>query len=230
MTTLTELIKEVRDFISYFKTTPDAIRVNADAAMSKLTRQYPIMRMTPGQSLLPNAEKTIPLGFNSVYCTWQLVESVFSGNKPTERSAIAKEFLQCLFGGQPQHFWGNFNIWSIKYTNVNGRTFYAGHFPIGQAYTVRCVAKHISGDVLNDNILNGLVAGEDAKIVGYTSNGGGNPFGYTAFHPVSSGVPMTGEIYIALPAAVCGRVEEGVWGIYPYQNHDKGVAGFGIWE
>ncbi len=197
-----------------------------DTAITNFSSQYPLFRLTHNQKMLPNAEGTAPLNWwQGAGCTMELVEKVSGSVDPAARSALAQEFLIAV-GQNRMYFATGFNIWRLRYNAAPSWISFPGTAIVASPHTsIGCVAKHESGDLINNGYLTGLEAGQPAKML--LTKSGSSPADYWHVHPISSA--QTGSVLIALVAVVAGNVPSGFWHVFPSINNSP-EPGMGTYE
>ena len=212
---------------------PDAeSRVAAleEVAKNKLYGIGTHLRLSKNQVLEPNAAGTFPKDWagGHVYSA-QVLEFVENGVSPSERSDLAKEFLNAI-KSNTQYFVSSFYIWRMKVRIPAGGTsalppYQCVNTSSGES-TLGCVIKHISGLPPAGSMFSGTqLAPAGAQLILNRNQNwhGGRHHTYSVMHGMFNGTNgQESEFLIALPGMVTGYVPENDgWGNFPYVNQSE---------
>ena len=206
-----------------------SMRETVDGYTAGARKEQSHFRLTKNQILKPNGAGTFPVNWSSGYLkSARIVETVSTGVVPSQRSALAQEFLAAA-GANSKYFRGSFHIWEYELRqhrgDANCTTAYFGYqyVPLSNYITVGAIVKHISGAVPYHSYCNGLEANQPAKIC--TTKMFVNRNHYTNIHPyvrdVNADYETPAKIQLAMPAAISGYVDTSKgWGVFPYVGDD----------
>ncbi|KZN45690.1 hypothetical protein [Pseudoalteromonas luteoviolacea] len=224
---ISKITNKLSSAVAETKTKVDAHLASADALLNSYEERQSHFRITKNQALVANQAGTVPEAWSSGFVTKAtLLEKVETGVEATQRTPLAREFLQAI-NSDTKWFAQNFNIWELEYApNQGGENSHVDAYLMYQYLrrpthiTFGAIVKHIRGVVPTGFWCTGLKAGEPAKVCG-GQYGHSSRNHYTHCHPYVPGKNLPAEqkgvIQVALPAVVTGHVPiDKAWGQFAY--------------
>lgn len=173
--------------------------------------EAPFYRLTKNQTLTGTSGSVPSFWSSGAGITYTLVQSVNTGIEWLDRTAEEQALLQAMGRGGIKHFYRNFNIWRMDWTEVDHLYTMYQQINLSTPSTTAAMTKLLSGHI-DGFWADGATS--EWKLTG-RYNGYAN-LAYTHIHP-NRRTP-TGSMLFALPATVAGHVplDANTWGEYPY--------------